>query len=95
MEAYRLYRHAGFTTHMLNFHADGDVVKSLFCLDVLNTKAICELESQGAPVRANSAHPIAYDEIGVAAKEEGMLDGMNLTRPEVRESIQRYIRKAR
>jgi len=91
LEVYRMYADAGFQTHMLNFHANSNVVKSFFCLDVLNTPTICKKETESeTTTRANEKETIAFDEIVVAAQESGILDGTKLTRVEAREAVQAY-----
>ena len=93
LEVFKMYKQSGFSTHMLDFHANTDIVQSFFCLEILNTNNVCELatnhsESAG---RANHAESIAYDEIAVAAREAGILNNAkNLTRSQARYAIQHY-----
>ena len=90
LEIYKRYQDAGVNMHVVNFHDDSGVVKAFFCHEVLNTPEICDLERQGTPTVANKAETTLYDELAVAAKESGLLDGIEVTRPTARRLLQDY-----
>jgi hypothetical protein len=94
LEVFRMYKEAGFNTHMLDYHASGgDIVRSLFCLPEMNASNVCTRASSETALQANMAEPTIYDEIGVAAYEAGLIDGGKIGRPQAREIVRQCVEK--
>jgi hypothetical protein len=94
-EVYRVYKAAGFKTQVLNYHSTDDMVSSFFCLEELNSPSACTAvqENHGDAPIPNRAETTAYDEIAIAAYEQGLIDASRVPRYDAREALKYHLEK--
>ena len=91
----QFYQQASFQVHILNFHSPGfdrDISASLLCSDLFEAPGVCNkvLEEEKAMVQRVGLSSTAYDELAVAARQIGLLEGKNISRPEARAQLKLY-----
>lgn len=89
------YSSAGIPTHIINFHAQEDIVNEFFCLDEVQAPTVCEATKAAAKKEADETHSnkgssIEFDRIAMAAVQEGLLDPSTILRPDARAAIETY-----